>query len=77
MLVKSITWNDSTRYRYKTVMRCGRKITPHEKGGWVTDIPGDTNRYKNRYAAMYAIDVYCGKKPTDERLLKYAGAIYN
>ena len=55
-----IVWKDSgqpSKYqpvKYRKHFVCG---TPN---GWITDIPGDENLYKNHYCAKNAVDAFYG-----------------
>lgn len=58
-----IIWKDShasglfkpIKYRQFTIRGCGTSAR-----GWIIDIPGDNNIYKNNYCAQNAIDAYYG-----------------
>ena len=68
-----IVWKDSVTSRQKKPVKYrGHWVQGYGKG-WVTDIPGDTNIYKNHYSAQNAIDKALGGygnkgKPTQKRL---------
>ena len=54
-----VVWKDSKPTEYKSIkyrdfIVCG---TPK---GWVTNIPGDNNLYKNNYCAQNAVDAEYG-----------------
>ena len=56
-----IVWKDSNQpskyhpVKYRKHFVCG---TPN---GWITDIPGDENLYKNHYCAKNAVDAFYGE----------------
>lgn len=66
-------WKDSAvpaQYKpmkYRNHILCG---TPN---GWITDIPGDNNLYKNHYCAKNAIDAFYGESGQhgDEKRKRY------
>ncbi len=65
-----IVWKDSSASRgYKPVKYRGH-IAEGYKGGWIINIPGDNNIYKNHYCALNAIDKALGgygQKGTQKR----------
>lgn len=56
-----IVWKDSVSPRgsFKPI-KYRRHVISGYNGGWITNIPGDNNIYKNNYCAMNAIDEYLG-----------------
>ena len=68
-----IVWKDSNQpsnykpVKYRKHFVCG---TPN---GWITDIPGDDNLYKNHYCAKNAVDAFYGDlgKHGDDKRKRY------
>lgn len=54
-----VIWKDTNGKKNKPV-KYRKHFVSGYKGGWVTDLPGDTNVYKNHYCAMNAIDAALG-----------------
>ena len=54
-----IVWKDSKPKDYKPVKYRGQMIYGSPQG-WITDIVGDDNIYKNHYSALNAIDKALG-----------------
>lgn len=54
-----IIWKDSKPKDYKPVKYRGQMIYGSPQG-WITDIVGDDNIYKNHYSALNAIDKALG-----------------
>lgn len=68
-----VVWKDSTpKGNFKPFNYRKYTISGHG-GGWITNIPGDNNIYKNNYCAQNAIDKYLGEYKTKEGKLKQAG----
>ena len=65
-----IVWQDSESIRgnFKPIKYRKHTISGYD-GGWVVDIPGDNNIYKNNYCAMNAIDKHYGdgERGTEKR----------
>ena len=68
-----LVWKDSNQpekykpIKYRNHIICG---TPN---GWITDIPGDNNLYRNSYCARNAIDAFYGElgQHGDEKRKRY------
>ena len=68
-----IVWKDSVAARQKKPVKYRGYYVQGYGKGWVTDMPGDNNIYKNHYSAQNAIDKALGGhgkkgKPTQKRL---------
>lgn len=61
MMKLKITWKDSNARNYKPLKYRNYIITGY-KGGWIIDVEGDDNIYKNHYCAQNAIDKHLGSK---------------
>ena len=55
-----VVWKETNAKGYKPVKYRKHEVKGHEGGGWVTDIEGDNNIYKNHYCALNAIDAHLG-----------------
>lgn len=56
-----VVWRDTQAHEGKTYIHRGHTITGYSSG-WITDMPGDANIYKNRNSARNAIDKALGDK---------------
>lgn len=54
-----VVWKDSFLAETKPIKYRGH-FARRYKGGWIIDIPGDNNIYKNNYCAQNAIDKALG-----------------
>lgn len=61
MMHIKVTWKDSNARGFKPVKYRNHYLTGY-KGGWIVDIEGDDNIYKNHYCAQNAIDKHLGSK---------------
>lgn len=69
-----VVWKDSTaKDTYKPLKYRKHYATKHKGGGWVIDIPGDNNVYKNHYCALNAIDAALGEtgRKKEEKRIRY------
>lgn len=73
IMVKRIVWQDSFAQGRRPIKYRNHHVEYLPNEGWVTDIEGDMNLYKNHYSAQNAIDKHLGGysrrgKPTEKRL---------
>lgn len=73
LYVKRVTGTDSCARGRKPIKYRDHYIQYISGMGWVTDIEGDRNVYKNHYSAQNAVDAALGGysrrgKPTEKRL---------
>ena len=55
-----IVWKDSNQPKEYKPIKYRNHILQGTPNGWITDIHGDVNLYKNHYAAQNAVDAFYG-----------------
>lgn len=68
-----VVWRDSFAQETYKPLKYRKHYATKAKGGWVIDIPGDKNIYKNHYCAFNAIDAALGDngKKKEEKRVRY------
>ena len=63
-------WKDSNQQKEYQQIRYRKHVLCGSPRGWMTDIPGDDNLYKNHYSAQNAVDDFygdLGQRGTEKR----------
>lgn len=68
-----IVWKDSSATEPRKPLKYRKHFVRGYGEGWITDLPGDDNIYKNHYCAFNAIDKALGnrKREACEKQTKY------